>query len=271
MDSRRYEFTFRRGGFGGDEEDAHPGGAGKLTGFRKLWLILGVIGILYLIHIGLSGPGYLVTLLIEYGLLIPIVLISLTVHEYAHARLADFLGDPTPRVEGRVSLDPRRHLDFLGTLLLFTAGFGWAKPVPVNPGYFRVPDRAMFFVSAAGPISNLLLALFGGFLAKLGLTTLAPYFDSTLSKQIYFAFVQSFMFINLGLALFNLLPVHPLDGSHLLSFFLSPSQRFRLRQSAGTLTIVLFMMVAFGLISSFLSPAVRYLYRAILSLYGIAG
>ncbi len=306
MNSSRYDFTFRRGGFGADAEDVQPGGAGGLGGFRKLWIILGVIATLYVIHVGLSGPGYLFSLLIEYGLLIPIVLVSLTIHEYAHARLADFLGDPTPRMEGRVSIDPRRHLDFLGTLLLFTAGFGWAKPVPVNPGYFRVPDRAMFFVSAAGPVSNLLLAVLGGFLAVIGVGILSRQFDPEVGRALQSAFVQGFplsyilnrivgmgssfteivshpgmhaivllsfvqslMTINLGLALFNLLPVHPLDGSHLLSFFLTPAQRFKMRQNAGMLSFVLFMVVAFGFLGVILNPAVRFLYRLILSLYGI--
>ncbi|HNV69661.1 MAG TPA: site-2 protease family protein [Candidatus Ozemobacteraceae bacterium] len=306
MNSSRYEFTFRRGGFGGDAEDVQPGGPIGLNGFRKLWIILSVIAAMYLVHVWLSGPGYFFSLLLEYGLLIPIVIGSLTLHEYAHARLADFLGDPTPRLEGRVSVDPRRHLDFLGTLLLFTAGFGWAKPVPVNPGYFRVPDRAMFFVSAAGPLTNLVLAVLGGFLAAFGVSMLIPQWGPDIGKLlktsftdgiplsvvlvrfasigasfsemlghpgmrtvIFLTFVQSLMTINLSLALFNILPVHPLDGSHILSFFLTPAQRFKLRQNAGTLSIVLFMVVAFGLLGVVLNPAVKFLYRSILTLYGI--
>lgn len=306
MNFSRYNFSFRRGGFGADAEDVLFGGTGAVGGFRKLWIILGIIAALYVIHVGLSGPGYLFSLLLEYGLLIPIVLVSLTIHEYAHARLADFLGDPTPRLEGRVSMDPRRHLDFLGTLLLFTAGFGWAKPVPVNPGYFRVPDRAMFFVSAAGPASNLLMAVLGGFLAVIGVGMVSRQFDPEIGRALQSAFVQgfplsyvlnrlvsmgssfgelisyqgmhaivllsfvqSFMTINLGLAVFNLLPVHPLDGSHLLSFFLTPAQRFKLRQNAGMLSFVLFMVVAFGFLGMILNPVVRFLYRSILALYGI--
>ncbi len=149
---------------------------------------------------------------------IPVILIAVTIHEYAHGRMATLLGDPTPRQQGRLTLNPIPHLDPLGALLLLVAGFGWAKPVEVNPYYFRGNrQRGMMLVALAGPLSNMLVALLGGILYNL--------FD----KYTYLsAFSLALISMNVYLALFNLIPVPPLDGSkivfgilprHLLGFF----------------------------------------------------
>jgi Zn-dependent protease len=153
---------------------------------------------------------------IQFVLWVMAVLLSLTVHEFAHAKYADWAGDPTPRAQGRVTLNPLAHLDPLGTLLiLITAysgyGFGWGRPVQVNPGYFRNPRRDWVLCAFWGPLSNILLAvLFAGIVrwmvaTKVGLGT------------VYQEFALIMVLTNLGLALFNLLPLHPLDGSRVLS------------------------------------------------------
>lgn len=150
---------------------------------------------------------------------IPLLLFSLSFHEFCHGLIAFRQGDPTAQRSGRLKLNPLVHLDPFGSLMLFLSmingiGFGWARPVPINPGYFKNPLKGMMFVALAGPGSNLLLALiFGVLLRAVGLPALQA--DNVFA---YILFVG--LRINLGLALFNLLPVPPLDGSRVVLYFL---------------------------------------------------
>lgn len=156
---------------------------------------------------------------IEFVLWVMVVLLSITVHEFAHAKYAHWAGDPTPEARGRVTLNPLAHLDPLGTLMiLITAysgyGFGWGKPVEINPGYFRKPRRDWVMCAFWGPLSNILLAIvFAGVVRLMVATGLGR-------DSIFFGFALLMVLANLGLALFNLLPIHPLDGSKVLSGFL---------------------------------------------------
>ncbi len=145
-------------------------------------------------------------------LLAPPILIALTVHEFAHAYTAHRLGDPTARMLGRLTLNPLKHLDPLGTIMLFIAQFGWAKPVPVDPHYFRSPKRDMLLVALAGPVSNLLLAFLAGLLLRLGRAEIVP----LAYGSIFYVMTYMSLIINLSLAFFNLLPIPPLDGSKIL-------------------------------------------------------
>jgi Zn-dependent protease len=140
-------------------------------------------------------------------------IIVLSFHEAAHAWVALRLGDPTAHREGRVSLNPLKHLDFMGTLLLFLVGFGWGKPVPVNPRNFKHPVRDQIFTALAGPMANLLLAI----LAAVGIR----YLDFDWSE----AFFGALMDISLILFLFNMLPIPPLDGGALLLIFVSEERK----------------------------------------------
>jgi Zn-dependent protease len=154
----------------------------------------------------------LVLLLISVLALLP----ALSVHEWAHGYAAYKLGDSTARADGRLSLNPLDHLDPLGTLMLLLVGFGWAKPVPVNTRHFKKPRRDFALTSLAGPISNLLL----GFISAL-LYVLAFYVCSALevSQMTATVIINVFYFstlYNLGLGLFNLIPLPPLDGSNIL-------------------------------------------------------
>lgn len=159
------------------------------------------------------------------------LIIAFTLHEFAHAATANALGDDTPRLAGRLTLNPIAHLDLIGTILLLVAGFGWAKPVPINPYALRRRSRAgLMWVSVAGPLTNLLLAV---------LAAIPLHFDWI----SYFAatgrflptlgqFLLEFVLINLALFLFNLIPLAPLDGEKVLTFFLPPAmeeayQKFR--------------------------------------------
>jgi len=150
--------------------------------------------------------------LTEFIIFIPAILIALSFHEFAHGFVAYRLGDPTPKYQGRLTLNPLAHLDPIGTLLLLFAHFGWAKPVQVNPYYFEGDrKRGMMIVALAGPFANVLLAYIGALLFSLMLKEILPFHGVAL------VFLQDLVQINLVLAAFNLIPVPPLDGSKILA------------------------------------------------------
>jgi Zn-dependent protease len=149
------------------------------------------------------------------------LIVAFTVHEFAHAWAANQLGDDTPSLNGRLTLNPLAHLDPIGSLLLLLSGFGWAKPVPVNPYTLRRRTPAgMMLVAAAGPLSNLLLALIAAIPFQLGLFSPFVGRGSFLPSLPYL--LTQFIFINLILLFFNLIPVFPLDGEKVAEYFLPP-------------------------------------------------
>jgi len=149
-------------------------------------------------------------------LIAPPILLALTFHEYAHAYVANRFGDDTAKQSGRLSLNPLRHLDPLGTIMIFLVHFGWAKPVPVNPYRLKNPKKDMLWISAAGPLANMILALSSGILLRILLATSeTPDRTSFMGLIIYVVFMS--LQINLALAIFNILPIAPLDGSKILA------------------------------------------------------
>ena len=150
-------------------------------------------------------------------LIAPPILIALTFHECAHAYVAYRCGDNTAKQLGRLSLNPLRHLDPLGTIMIFLVHFGWAKPVPVNPYRLKNPKKDMLWISAAGPLANILLALASGLLLRLlfamGGT---PGSHTSIAMELFIFMVIMSLQINLALAIFNILPIAPLDGSKIL-------------------------------------------------------
>ena len=155
------------------------------------------------------------------------LVIALSLHEYAHALAAVSFGDDTPRLAGRLSLNPLRHLDPLGSLMLVVAGFGWAKPVPINPDVIRQRSRAgVMLVSLAGPFTNLLLALLAGLAYRL-----LPAGAASGGLGVLSQFLVSFVVLNVMLCVFNLLPVAPLDGEKVLEYLL-PEQGQRVLAAA---------------------------------------
>jgi Zn-dependent protease len=193
-------------------------------------------------------------------LLAPPILVALTVHEFAHAFVADRLGDPTARMLGRLTLNPLKHLDPLGTIMLFVANFGWAKPVPVNPQYFLHPNRDMLLVASAGPISNLILAFVSGLLLRLSHTEALPLAEGS---ETVLVILRYSLFINLVLAFFNLLPIPPLDGSKMLPpHMIAAYMRF---ESVGP--VLLLVIIVIGQLTSFslfwilIGPPVQFLLR----------
>lgn len=167
--------------------------------------------------------GDMRTALISILISVPVILLALTVHEVAHGYVAYLCGDGTAKAFGRLTLNPAKHLDLMGTLCMLIAGFGWAKPVPVNMRNLRKPKRDMVLVSLAGPVANLLLALVGACLYSLTYHIAWSVEAFYTNDTVYHIFVVAiFLFsamtqLNIGLALFNLIPLPPLDGSKILA------------------------------------------------------
>jgi len=194
---------------------------------------------------------------------IPALLLAVTVHEVAHAVVADRLGDPTPRAMGRITLNPLPHIDPFGAIAFVLAGFGWAKPVPVNAANLRHPRRDMAWVAAAGPISNFLVAFLGLVLFVLARRS------GLVGEPVGQAILWIFQF-NLALGIFNLIPLPPLDGGHFLPYFLPPGASallHSLEQFGPMILLVLVMSGATGYIVGPVFEALTVAYIALVRLF----
>jgi len=175
---------------------------------------------------------------------IPALLIALTFHEYAHARMAYAWGDPTAKLAGRLTLNPLSHLDPIGLLMLWIARFGWAKPVPINPRNFKDYRKGLFWVSLAGPGMNLLLGLAAAFLLLI----------FGYSGSFYTAIMQNILLYNVYLAVFNIIPLPPLDGSKILSALLPASALSFYYKIEPYGPFILILLLFLGLLSFILVP-----------------
>jgi Zn-dependent protease len=201
--------------------------------------------------------------LAELMLKIPALLIAVTIHELAHAIVADRLGDPTPRALGRITLNPFPHIDPLGALAFFVAGFGWAKPVPVNAANLRHPRRDMALVAAAGPISNFLVAFVGLVLFVLARRS------GLVGVPVEQVLLWIFQF-NLALGIFNLIPLPPLDGGHFLPYFLPRGAGTFLHSLEQFGPMILLVLVVSGATRYIVGPvfqAATNLYVALVRLF----
>lgn len=175
------------------------------------------------------------------------ILISLTIHEFAHAWVANLKGDKTAEMAGRLTLNPLAHIDWLGMLLLVTLGFGWAKPVPFNPYNLKDPRKDALWIAMAGPLSNLFLAVLAATVFR-GLFT-AGIMDWT---NGLFAFLLFLVIINLFLMIFNLVPIYPLDGSKVLDVLLAKPEHQKLKMQIMIYgPRVLFALVILSIFTSF--------------------
>jgi Zn-dependent protease len=187
------------------------------------------------------------------------LLIAFTVHEFSHAWVADHFGDDTPRMNGRLTLNPLAHLDLFGSLLLLVGGFGWAKPVPVNPyALGRRSSAALMWVSLAGPGSNLLLAVLAAIPMRLGLVTASGF--GPINGSFAATFFSEFIWINLALMIFNLIPLAPLDGEKIADYFFPPSWARVLDTIRPYGPVILILLVVSGITSFIIMPPLNTLY-----------
>lgn len=206
-----------------------------------------------------------VSSLLDAAARVAAVLLCLTIHELCHGLAALSLGDPTAKSMDRLSLNPLRHIDWLGLLMMFTVGFGWAKPVPVDPRYFKDPKKGMALTALAGPASNFMLA-FSLILISKGIYLYADY--TPVWNGIY-NFLHLTAILSIGLGLFNLLPIPPLDGSKIVAYFLPPRAAWAYMSAGRYGFIILVLLLATGLLGHILGPLIGGGSDLLLSLVGI--
>ena len=230
---------------------------------RTLFMILGIMVLMNVLLGGRSIEG------IIYAL--PGVIVAMTFHEFAHAWMATKLGDDTPRLQGRLNLNPMSHIDPVGIICLALLGFGWGKPVQINSRNFDGKyslSKAEAMVAAAGPVMNFIIAFI--FLIIYGIygfkvTTI------TSTTRVISSILVSIISVNIGLGVFNLIPIYPLDGSKVLNHFLPYKAREWMMNNQTMLTIIVFFVVFFtnimGYISSYVLYGMSYVADLILGLF----
>ena len=196
-----------------------------------------------------EAPG--ISIIIHFFSIVFVVFCTLPVHEFAHAWTADKLGDDTPRLQGRLTLSPFAHLDLIGALMIFIVGFGYAKPVQVNPRRFKNPKVGMALTAAAGPGSNLVMALLFMLLHHAAAVWYAGS-GSVVSNvtALFFYFAAS---VNVSLAVFNLLPIPPLDGSRVISLVLPSKLYFEIMRYERYIRLAIFALLLMGWLTAPLS------------------
>lgn len=224
-----------------------------------------------------------------YLLSLPVILLSLSLHECCHGYIAYKLGDPTARNLGRLTLNPIKHLDPIGFICMLLFHFGWANPVPINTRNFKKPRRDMALSAAAGPLSNVLLALVFGGLLRLALWATTAFFEQDLNAiytQLFtgkgfsasggfvvMALIVMMLYlgviINFSYAIFNLIPVPPLDGSRIFYIFLPPKWYFGVMKYERIIAIVMLALLWFNILTIPLSWAVNGLTNATFFIFGM--
>jgi Zn-dependent protease len=204
----------------------------------------------------------------ELIILAPPLLFALTFHEFAHGFIAYRLGDPTARDAGRLTLNPLKHLDPLGTIAFFFIKFGWAKPVPVNPRYFQNPKKDMLWVALAGPVTNLALAVISAILTK-AIWTLASILPYSSAAEAILVPLNSMLiasvWINLVLCIFNFLPIPPLDGSRILMGLLPNNLALSYMRIERFGFIIILVLAFSGILSKVIVPIISFANSLLLS------
>ena len=217
---------------------------------------------------GLAMSPEISRMIQEIALLAVPVLMAITFHEVAHGYVANWLGDPTARLAGRLTLNPLHHLDILGVLaFLLTRMIGWAKPVPVDPRYFREPRRGMMLVAIAGPAMNFVLAVAFALAVRAIEYAASGVVPGTLAYQVLaplVAMCAAGVSVNLALGVFNLLPIPPLDGSNILAFFLPPHTAMRYMAFGRWGFFLLLLLAVTGALGVVIVPPVTFLYGLLL-------
>jgi len=211
--------------------------------------------------------------LFEILIRVPIVLICLVVHEVSHGYMAMKLGDPTARNLGRLTLNPLKHLDPIGAICMLFFRFGWAKPVPINTRYFKKPRRDMALTALAGPVSNFIMAFAGVFIFCISRTiyTYFPVYEGFGVNLwiVWFTFVEVFIFMNLSLGVFNMIPVPPLDGSRIFLTFLPAKYYFGIMKYERYIMFAMLALLYTGILTLPLSMIVQALYSGMFFVVGL--
>ncbi len=196
---------------------------------------------------------------------IPTILYALTIHEYFHGWTANKFGDPTAKLLGRLTLNPLAHIDIMGALCFVFAHFGWGKPVPINPSYFRNPRRDNMIVSFAGPASNFISAFMFGVIFQL--LRSIPFIIPVNIAAVLYNLLISGIIMNLSLAFFNMIPLFPLDGSHILEGLLPHSMAMKYKEVERYCPFILLGLIVMGnftgfsILSVMLGPPIQYFLR----------
>ena len=228
---------------------------------KFIYIMLAALAVMSLMNT--SGSG-----LLSLILTLPAVIIAITFHEYAHAFAADKLGDDTPRMQGRLNLNPINHLDPVGFMLLMFAGFGWGKSVQINPRNFNRNvrmDKGEAIVSVAGPLMNFILAIISAIiLGALYMFAPASFFYGTFGN-IIFILLQELVIINIGLGVFNLIPLPPLDGSKIFINFMPYNTRRWIIEHSHIFYYIFIAIWITGLAGVIISPIIRLLYDGLMN------
>ena len=233
---------------------------------RILYIVLGLIILSNVIGL-LTNTDELLSLLMS----LPAVLIAITFHEYAHAWTAYKLGDDTAKSQGRLSLNPLDHLDPIGTLMLLLAGFGWGKPVNVNPSNYTRKismEKGEALVSLAGPLMNIILSIIFAIIYFAIYKFANVTFLSSTVGSVLMLLISATISINVGLGIFNLIPLPPLDGSKIIMPFLPSKAKQWFRNNEQIFYIIFVVIWITGIAGIIISPAINVVYTGIMKLVG---
>lgn len=231
---------------------------------RKMLIIMLVILAIMTIFSYLGNPNRLLTLLLT----LPAVLVAITFHEYAHALAADKIGDDTPRRQGRLTLNPLAHLDPIGSFLLVFAGFGWGKPVETNPRNYNrnmSMDKGQAIVSVAGPAMNFIIALICTFIYGIIVTIRPDFMITSVGNIIVILLIQTII-INIGLGVFNLIPLPPLDGSKIFTHILPYNAKQWMYNNQHYLYFIFILIWITGLAGRIVSPVSNWIFQGMYKL-----